>query len=58
MEALRILWFNRRCWLNPAMGGAEFFTYGFARKCVRHGREKHLELEMRRMFILSNGLYQ
>jgi glycosyltransferase involved in cell wall biosynthesis len=26
MESLKILFFNWRCWLNPAMGGAEVFT--------------------------------
>ncbi len=26
MELFKILVFNWRCWLNPAMGGAEVFT--------------------------------
>jgi hypothetical protein len=28
METLKILVFNWRYWLNPAMGGAEVFTSG------------------------------
>jgi hypothetical protein len=37
METLRILWFNWRCWLNPAMGGTEVFTYEAAKRWVKAG---------------------
>lgn len=36
---LRVLWFNWRCWLNPAMGGAEVFTYEIAKRWVNSGNE-------------------
>ncbi|NLB75251.1 MAG: glycosyltransferase family 4 protein, partial [Crenarchaeota archaeon] len=36
---LKVLWFNWRCWLNPAMGGAEVFTYEIARRWVNSGNE-------------------
>jgi glycosyltransferase involved in cell wall biosynthesis len=39
MESLRILVFNWRCWLNPAMGGAEVFTREVARRWVKAGHE-------------------
>jgi len=39
METLKILLFNWRCWLNPAMGGAEVFTREVARRWVRAGHE-------------------
>jgi len=32
-----ILWFNWRCWLNPAMGGAEVFTHEVAKRWVALG---------------------
>ena len=32
METLKILFFNWHCWLNPAMGGAEVFTYENAKR--------------------------
>jgi hypothetical protein len=32
MEAIRVLIFNWRCWLNPAMGGAEVFIYEVAKE--------------------------
>jgi glycosyltransferase involved in cell wall biosynthesis len=37
--ALKILWFNWRCWLNPAMGGAEVFTHEVAKRWVAQGNE-------------------
>jgi hypothetical protein len=39
METLKILLFNWRCWLNPAMGGAEVFTYENAKRWVKAGHE-------------------
>jgi glycosyltransferase involved in cell wall biosynthesis len=39
MESFRILIDNWRCWLNPAMGGAEVFTYEVAKRWVRLGHE-------------------
>ncbi len=39
MESLRILWFNWRCWQNPAMGGAEVFTREVAKRWVKSGHE-------------------
>jgi len=36
---MRVLVFNWRCWLNPAMGGAEVFTREVARRWVRSGHE-------------------
>jgi glycosyltransferase involved in cell wall biosynthesis len=39
MDQLRILWFNWRCWLNPAMGGAEVFTHEVAKRCVATGHD-------------------
>jgi hypothetical protein len=39
MESLSILVFNWRCWLNPAMGGAEVFTREVAKRWVRVGYE-------------------
>ena len=39
MERLKILWLNWRCWLNPAMGGAEVFTREVAECWVRAGHE-------------------
>ena len=36
---LKVLWFNWRCWLNPAMGGAEVFTYEIAKRWVTSGNE-------------------
>jgi len=39
MEALEILLFNWRCWLNPAMGGAEVFTHEVAKRWVNAGHE-------------------
>jgi glycosyltransferase involved in cell wall biosynthesis len=38
-ESLKILWFNWRCWLNPAMGGAEVFTHEVAKRWVALGHE-------------------
>jgi hypothetical protein len=37
-----ILIFNWRCWLNPAMGGAEVFTYENAKRWVKAGHEVNL----------------
>ena len=34
---MNILWLNWRCWLNPAMGGAEVFTYEVAKRWVDLG---------------------
>jgi glycosyltransferase involved in cell wall biosynthesis len=34
---MKILWLNWRCWLNPAMGGAEVFTYEVAKRWVALG---------------------
>jgi glycosyltransferase involved in cell wall biosynthesis len=39
MERLKILWFNWRCWLNPAMGGAEVFTHEVAKRWVAAGHD-------------------
>jgi len=39
MESLSILIFNWRCWLNPAMGGAEVFTYEVAKRWVKAGHK-------------------
>jgi glycosyltransferase involved in cell wall biosynthesis len=39
MESFKILWFNWRCWLNPAMGGAEVFTREVATRWVEAGHE-------------------
>lgn len=39
METLKILLFNWRCWINPAMGGAEVFTRDVARRWVKAGHE-------------------
>ncbi|MCW4033924.1 MAG: glycosyltransferase family 4 protein [Candidatus Bathyarchaeota archaeon] len=36
---MKILVYNWRCWLNPAMGGAEVFTYEVAKRWVRNGHE-------------------
>jgi len=36
---MRILVFNWRCWVNPAMGGAEVFTREVAKRWVRAGHE-------------------
>lgn len=35
METLKILVSNWRCWLNPAMGGAEVFAYEVAKQWVK-----------------------
>jgi hypothetical protein len=45
MELFKILVFNWRCWLNPAMGGAEVFTCEVVKRWVKAGREKHSDLE-------------
>jgi glycosyltransferase involved in cell wall biosynthesis len=34
---MKILIFNWRCWLNPAMGGAEVFTYEIAKRWANDG---------------------
>ena len=39
MMAFKILWFNWRCWLNPAMGGAEVFTHEVAKRWVAQGHK-------------------
>jgi glycosyltransferase involved in cell wall biosynthesis len=39
MGNLRILWFNWRCWLNPAMGGAEIFTLEVAKRWAKAGND-------------------
>ena len=39
METLKTLVFNWRCWLNPAMGGAEVFTREVATRWVKAGHE-------------------
>jgi glycosyltransferase involved in cell wall biosynthesis len=36
---LKILIYNWRCWLNPAMGGAEIFTHEVAKRWVQSGHE-------------------
>ena len=36
---MKILWLNWRCWLNPAMGGAEVFTYEVAKRWAATGHE-------------------
>jgi len=35
----KILWLNWRCWLNPAMGGAEVFTREVAKRWASLGNE-------------------
>src|SRR3990170_8578812 len=35
MEKLKVLWLNWRCWLNPAMGGAEIFTHEVAKRWAK-----------------------
>lgn len=39
MSKFKILIFNWRCWLNPAMGGAEVFTKEIAKRWAEHGHE-------------------
>ena len=39
METLRILVFDWRCWVNPAMGGAEVFTREVCKRWVERGHE-------------------
>ncbi len=39
MKRLKILWFNWRCWLNPAMGGAEVFTREVAKRWAASGHD-------------------
>jgi glycosyltransferase involved in cell wall biosynthesis len=39
---MKILWLNWRCWLNPAMGGAEVFTYEVAKRWAASGHEVSL----------------
>ena len=39
MKSFRVLWFSWRCWLNPAMGGAEVFTREVAKRWVEAGHE-------------------
>lgn len=46
MEGLKVLWFNWRCWLNPAMGGAEVFTREVAKRWVENGHEVTLFTSM------------
>lgn len=36
---MKVLWLNWRCWLNPAMGGAEVFTHEVAKRWVASGHE-------------------
>jgi glycosyltransferase involved in cell wall biosynthesis len=38
-NAMRVLWLNWRCWLNPDMGGAEVFTYEVAKRWVASGHD-------------------
>ncbi len=42
MERLKVLWLNWRCWLNPAMGGAEVFTHEVAKRWVASGNKVSL----------------
>ena len=42
MRSLKILWLNWRCWVNPAMGGAEVFTHEVAKRWVACGHEVSL----------------
>ena len=39
MKSMKVLWLNWRCWLNPAMGGAEVFTYELAKRLVASGHD-------------------
>ena len=39
MEKLKVLWLNWRCWLNPAMGGAEVFTHEVAKRWAEAGHD-------------------
>jgi glycosyltransferase involved in cell wall biosynthesis len=39
LETLKILIFNWRCWLNPAMGGAEVFTHEVAKRWSDNGHD-------------------
>jgi glycosyltransferase involved in cell wall biosynthesis len=43
---MRILVFNWRCWLNPAMGGAEVFTHEVTRRWADAGHEVTLFTSM------------
>jgi glycosyltransferase involved in cell wall biosynthesis len=36
---MKILWLNWRCWINPAMGGAEVFTHEVAKRWVLLGHD-------------------
>jgi glycosyltransferase involved in cell wall biosynthesis len=42
MSNLKILCLNWRCWLNPAMGGAEVFTHEVAKRWVASGHQVSL----------------
>src|SRR3990172_10341425 len=39
MQKLKVLWLNWRCWLNPAMGGAEVFTHEVAKRWAEAGHD-------------------
>jgi glycosyltransferase involved in cell wall biosynthesis len=39
VKKMKILWLNWRCWLNPAMGGAEVFTHEVAKRWANSGHE-------------------
>ena len=39
MRGLKVLLFNWRCWLNPAMGGAEVFTREILTRWVKAGHD-------------------
>jgi glycosyltransferase involved in cell wall biosynthesis len=39
MTSLNILVFNWRCWVNPAMGGAEVFTHEVTKRWVQAGHK-------------------
>ena len=39
MDTFKVLLFNWRCWLSPAMGGAEVFTREVAKRWAKAGHE-------------------
>ena len=41
MDTFKVLLFNWRCWLSPAMGGAEVFTREVAKSSVKDRHRLH-----------------
>jgi hypothetical protein len=54
---LKILWFNWRCWLNPAMGGAPFLNFNNSQTTITYNKNgevntvKVSELQVKEMHI-------